>query len=186
MGQDIANIVNSINIKNTKIQASSIKDLKAWNFPKGKLIIANISSPSSPFIDILVPMLNTPEQYLLYLNAYSIPKVCGNLPIDFGYISGYMFRIAQVLNLNNTSQPYPRTFEYILDENFKNTITFSYRYGSQQITGVIKLYNGATGSTFPSPHDIYLHPGIYIKGQTFTPYFDYNDPQPKIGSSATS
>ena len=159
--------------------------MKAWNFPKGKLIIANISSPSSSS-DLLVPMLTTPEQYLLYLNGNSIPKVYSNLPIDFSYLSGYIFRILQASNLDFSNQTNLRTFEYILDENFKNTITFSLRYVNQQLSGVIKLYNGATGSTFPSPHDIYLHPSIFFKSQSFTPDFNFNDAQPKIGSNTTS
>jgi hypothetical protein len=97
-----------------------------------------------------------------------------------------MFRILQASNLSFSNQANLRTFEYILDENFKNTITFSLRFVNQQLSGVIKLYNGAVGSTFPSPHDIYLHPSVYFRNQSFTPYFNYDDPQPKIGSQATS
>lgn len=159
--------------------------MKAWNFPKGTLIFANISAPSSTS-DILVSMLSTPEQYLLYLNGYFVPKVYSNLPIDYSYLSGYMFRILQVSGLSYSNQTFLRTFEYILDENFKNVITFSFRYVNQQLSGVIKLYNGGIGATLPSPSDIYLHPSTYFKSTTFTPYFNYSDPQQKIGSSTTS
>jgi hypothetical protein len=82
----LLNVLN--NMQKTNFIASNIQQIKHWKFPNGSLYIPIITHAN--YSQLYTAIVDTPGNYMTFLNQLTIPQIIGNAPIDYVYIRHYI------------------------------------------------------------------------------------------------